>query len=211
MELAQSENVLNHLGDIYVDAQLGVEPERMGNRDRWRAPQGLYPCRDQRWLAISVGDDAEWRALARTLGLPRLAEDERFADAELRRANHDELDEIITGWTKDQDPLVAFSALQAVGVPAAPLMDDAMFATDPHVQARGWMRPITTTDVGTHPHPSHPYRGVPEVWRRGSPSLGEDNEYVYKKILGVTDAEFEHYRQARILAEDYLDRDGNAY
>jgi hypothetical protein len=38
--------------------------------------------------------------------------------------------------------------------------------------------------------------------------LGEDNEYVYKKILGVSDEEYERYREEKFLAEDYLDRLG---
>ena len=42
VEFDQSENILNHLGDVFVDCQLGVEPRRWGNRDPWRAPQGLY-------------------------------------------------------------------------------------------------------------------------------------------------------------------------
>ncbi|HKA04695.1 MAG TPA: CoA transferase, partial [Acidimicrobiales bacterium] len=53
IELAQMENVLAHLGDVYVDLQLGVEPARLGNRDRWCAPQGVYACRgDDRWLGL---------------------------------------------------------------------------------------------------------------------------------------------------------------
>ena len=42
VEFDQSENILNHLGDVFVDCQLGVEPRRWGNRDPWRAPQGIY-------------------------------------------------------------------------------------------------------------------------------------------------------------------------
>ncbi len=49
------------------------------------------------------------------------------------------------------------------------------------------------------------------MWRRGSPILGQDNEYVYKEILGVTPDEFERYRDERILATDYLKADGTPY
>ena len=52
-------------------------------------------------------------------------------------------------------------------------------------------------------------RGVPQAWRRGSPALGEDNAYVYKGILGVSDEDFERYREERILADDYLGPDGS--
>ena len=73
VEFDQSENILNHLGDVFVDCQLGVAPRRWGNRDPWRAPQGLYRCRgEEQWLAISVGDDAAWRALAGAMGREEL-------------------------------------------------------------------------------------------------------------------------------------------
>jgi hypothetical protein len=46
------------------------------------------------------------------------------------------------------------------------------------------------------------------VWRRGSPGLGEDNDYVYKTILGVSDEDYERYRAQNILAEVYLSPQG---
>jgi crotonobetainyl-CoA:carnitine CoA-transferase CaiB-like acyl-CoA transferase len=212
VELAQSENVLNHLADVFVSVQLGIEPEREGNRRHGRAPQGLYPCRgDGRWLAISVADDREWEALASVIGREDLMRDERLADVAGREAAHDELDDVIAAWTRGQELYGAFHALQAAGVTAGPLLDDQGFCDDPHVRARRWMRPLTTTDVGTHDHPGHPYRGIPLAWRRGSPGLGEDNEYVYKEILGATDDEMARYREAKILAEDYLAPDGTPY
>jgi len=212
VEFAQSENILNHLGDVFVDCQLGVEPRRWGNRDRWRAPQGLYRCKgENRWLAISVGDDESWRALSSVIGPNELGSDLRFADVEGRRSNHDELDVIIGEWAVNQSVLDAFHRLQRAGVAAAPLFDDDMFVADPHLRERGFQQPLHSLDVGTHMHPGWPYRGIPQQWRRGSPVLGEDNEYVYKEILGVSDSDFERYRMEKILAEDYLDPQGDPY
>jgi len=212
VELAQSENVLNHLGDVFVDCQLGVEPERMGNRDQWLAPQGLYRCLgEDRWLAISVGDDGAWRALAGAMGRPELGQDPRFADAASRRARHDELDALIGAWAADQELLEAFHTLQEAGVTAGPLLDDGLLADDPQLRDRGWLRPLESLDVGTHLHPGFAFRGVPQAWRRGSPTLGEDNEYVYKEILEVSDEDYERYRDEKILAEDYLDPSGRPF
>ncbi len=212
VEFDQSENILNHLGDVFVDCQLGVRPQRWGNRDPWRAPQGLYRCRgEDQWLAISVRDDETWRALAAVIGREDLVDDPRFADTAARQQHHDELDMIIAAWAADQSSLEAFHALQAAGVAAGPLLSDEMFAADPHLRDREWRQPLHSLDVGAHLHPGLPYRGVPQAWRRGSPVLGEDNEFVYKQILGVSNEEFEHYRQDRILAEDYLDPRGEPY
>ncbi len=209
VEFDQSENILNHLGDVFVDCQLGVAPRRWGNRDPWRAPQGLYRCRgEDQWLAISVRDDEAWRALAAAIGQAGLGCDPRFAEVAARREHHDELDEIIGAWAAGQSSLDAFHRLQGAGVAAGPLLSDEMFGADPQLRDRDWQRPLHSLDVGTHLHPGLPYRGVPQAWRRGSPVLGEDNEFVYKQILGVSDEEFECYRRDKILADDYLDPRG---
>ncbi|HVW45322.1 MAG TPA: CoA transferase [Amycolatopsis sp.] len=212
VELSQSENVINHLGDVFVDCQQGVEPARYGNRHHRRAPQGLYRCAgENRWLAISVGDDEQWRALASLIGHPDLADDPRFGDEAARRTHHDELDRLIGDWTARQQLIEAFHVLQAAGVPAGPLLDEQLFVADPHFAQRGFMQPLTSADVGTHPHPGFAFRGVPQVWRRGSPTLGQDNEYVYKSLLGVSDEAYERYRAENILSEDYLAPDGTPY
>ena len=71
IELAQSENVITELGDVFVNLQLGVEPQRLGNRDPRRAPQGVYLCADGRWIALTVADDEAWRGLTSVLGARR--------------------------------------------------------------------------------------------------------------------------------------------
>ena len=50
IEMAQSENMLGHIGEYLIDAgRTGAEHDSLGNRHRTRAPQGCYPC---------TGDDA---------------------------------------------------------------------------------------------------------------------------------------------------------
>jgi crotonobetainyl-CoA:carnitine CoA-transferase CaiB-like acyl-CoA transferase len=209
VELSQHENVVNHLGDLFVDQQLEIEPQREGNRDRWRAPQGLYHCQGpDEWIAISVGDDATWITLAETIARPELSRDARFATAGARRANQDELDRLISEWAVGHPVLEAFHLLQSAGVPAGPLLDDELLTSDPHLTARQWFRPLESGDVGTHPHPGLAFTGFPQAWRRGSPTLGEDNEYVYKGILGVSDDDYRRYERDKILATDYLMPDG---
>jgi crotonobetainyl-CoA:carnitine CoA-transferase CaiB-like acyl-CoA transferase len=212
VELSQHENVINHLGDMFIDQQAGIEPRRWGNRDSLRAPQGLYPCQEaRRWIAIAVCDDSMWSSLAEVIGHPELRTDQRFATAAARRANHDELDAVISDWTATQPMMEAFHLLQSAGVAAGPLLDDVLLTSDPHLKARGWFRPLDSADVGTHLHPGQAFTGVPHTWRRGSPTLGEDNEYVYKRILGIPDEDYRRYEREKVLATDYLAPDGTPY
>jgi crotonobetainyl-CoA:carnitine CoA-transferase CaiB-like acyl-CoA transferase len=209
IELAQMENALNHLGDIFVDSQRGIEPHRLGNRDPLLAPQGIYPCRGpRRWIGITVIDNEQWAALCTLIGKPELALDARYATSQDRFAHEDELDALISAWTSAQDLLEAFHTLQAAGIPAGPQLDNDLLASDPHVRARDWLRPLTATETGTHLHVGHAFQGIPQAWRRGSPSLGEDNEYIYRKVIGLSDEEYQRLVAAKVIVNDYLDASG---
>jgi crotonobetainyl-CoA:carnitine CoA-transferase CaiB-like acyl-CoA transferase len=211
IELAQSENLLTELGDVFVNLQLGTPPQRFGNRDSYRAPQGMYLCSDGCWLGITVHDDHAWRGLTRVLGRADLAEDEQLAYVAGRQAAHDELDEAIVAWTTTVTADTAFHALQEAGVAAAPCGTDAFLASDPQIVARHWIRPLTSLDVGTYNHLGHAFRGIPMAWERGAPTLGQDNEYVFKEILGLNENDYTRLVAERVATNDYLDRDGNPY
>ncbi len=211
IELAQSENLLTELGDVFVNLQLGTVPQKFGNRDPYRAPQGMYLCAEGGWLGITVHDDHAWHGLTRVLGRADLAQDERFADVAGRQAAHDEIDDAIVAWTATVTADAAFHALQEAGVAAAPCGSDAMLAADLQIAARQWIRPLSSLDVGTYNHLGHAFRGIPMAWERGAPTLGQDNEYVFKDILGLDDAEYKRLIAEGVATNDYLDRHGNPY
>ena len=54
--------------------------ERRGNRDSIAAPHGTYPCKgEDRWVAITVSDDRDWRGFCEVLGAPPWTKDPKFA------------------------------------------------------------------------------------------------------------------------------------
>ncbi len=90
-----------------------------GNRspNRPAAPYGIYPCQgEDRWIAISVFTEDEWRSFARALGNPAWTEHSHFTDLTSRLLHQDELDGNVAEWTLDQyeagyyDSLVADAA-----------------------------------------------------------------------------------------------------
>ena len=52
-------------------------------------------------------------------------------------------------------------------------------------------RPLESRDVGTHNHIGHVFQGIPQAWERGAPTLGQDNEYVFKEVLGLDDTAYD--------------------
>jgi crotonobetainyl-CoA:carnitine CoA-transferase CaiB-like acyl-CoA transferase len=214
IELAQSENMMQHVGEYFVDAdRTGRTHEPNGNRHVSRAPQGCYRCLgDDRWVVISAGTEAEWAGLCDAMGRADLVADQRFATATDRRANHDRLDEILSAWTAGLDRNDVFHRCQAEGVPSGPVLDEADLYADPHLQARGYFRDQGSEDVGRWPFPGHPWRWTgPEMRWEPICRLGADNDYVYREVLGLSDAEYEALDDGGHISLDYLKPDGTPY
>jgi crotonobetainyl-CoA:carnitine CoA-transferase CaiB-like acyl-CoA transferase len=214
IELAQTENLLQAIGEYLIEVGSGASsPGPLGNRDRWHAPQGAYPCAggDDHWVVISVADDTQWQALCRAMDDPDWCKAERFATANGRYACHDELDELLGTWTVTLDRYEAFHRCQKAGVPAAPVLNEADAFEDPHLQARGYFRELTSPDTGTHLYPGHSFvfDGQPLAWGRPSPALGGDNDYVYREVLGLDDDEYAAVVADGHISLDYLDAEGN--
>ena len=126
-------------------------------------------------------------------------------------ATQDELDRALSDWTRTMDRYEVFHRCQAEGVPAAPVMDEADAYADPHLQHQGFFRPLHSPHTGDHLYPGHAVRwtGPPLQWERGAPGLGDDNEYVYKAVLKLTDAEYEELQREGVhISRDFLDSDG---
>jgi crotonobetainyl-CoA:carnitine CoA-transferase CaiB-like acyl-CoA transferase len=121
------------------------------------------------------------------MGDPAWTRRTKFADALSRYKNHDELDKFIERWTKQRDKRDVMQILQQANVAAAPVLNYGEFLSDPHIEARGFLETVTRPVTGTHPYPGFPAKlsQTPVSIRKPAPTLGQDNEYILKKYLGL--------------------------
>lgn len=213
IEFAQAENMINHIGEYFLDAaRTDRHHEPIGNRHATRAPQGCYPCEGEpAWVVVSVGSDTEWAGLRAAMGDPAWASDERFDSAEGRRAHHDEIDEGIVTWTKGVGALDVFQRCQQAGVPAGPVLRESDVFVDPHLRARGFFRTNSSDDCGTHDYPAHLWHWTgPEMAWGEVPCMGAANEEVYKGIVGMSDEEYAALEADGHIATGYLNPDGTS-
>lgn len=120
IDLSQFECSVATLGPLLMaSAVSGLAPKRLGNRSTSFAPQGVYPCTgSDEWCALTVENQAQWRALATLIGKPELADDPELAGAVGRMRRHDELDAAIGAWTAQRSKTEAERLLQHAGIPA---------------------------------------------------------------------------------------------
>jgi len=101
-------------------ASAGVVPHRMGNSHPSLFPYEPLPT-GAGDLVIAAGNDTQFRNLCATLGLPELADDERFAANSGRTANRDQLRPLLIERLKARSAAEWFDELIAVGVPCGPI------------------------------------------------------------------------------------------
>ena len=172
----------------------GQEQERTGNRDGRNAPHNVFRCLgEEKWAAISVETDAQFRALAQAAGSPGWFDDPRFATAHDRLQNQDALESLVQQWTADLQAADVVATLQAAGVPAAPVSDSAEVLADPHLLERGFVVPLEHPVAGTRPVTTLPWAadGRRADGLRPAPAFGQHNQWVLKELLQVSDEEYE--------------------
>jgi len=204
VEVAQAEAASAMFAQAFMEQTLNRKLHSpLGNRSVYGAsPSGVYQCKspgtpatgDDRWIALTVTNDAEWLALRQQMGDPDWARSPDLATFEGRAAAQDLLDARLAEWTQGFDDYELFHQLQAAGIPAAPVLEASRVLDDPHVEQRGvFQRFRMFDDVGVFRFmtPFYRFPETPSTVRQPPVAMGEHNEYVYRELLGLTAAEYE--------------------
>jgi len=191
IDMSQWESSISVLGEAVLGYQMaGAAPERSGNRVPHMSPNGVFLATgDDAWIAISCRSDDQFRRLCEVMGRPELADDARFRTLADRKANEDDLENLIVEWTLTQDPFEAMKALQGAGVPAYVPLKNREVLDDPQLAVRDFWVEKEHQVVGVRRHAGIPYRmsETPGEVRSAAPVMGQDNDYVLRELLGLSE------------------------
>ena len=206
IDLSEHEAAIPLVAAALLDQQMNDRPpRRRGNRSRFAAPQGVYPCAgDDEWIAITCHTDAEWEHLCDATGHPEWKADERFADILGRHANHDALDELLAAWTRGLDKLVAMEHLQRAGVRAGAVLHGRDLLENEHLRARDHFDWIEHPVAGRRPFPRQlPVRfsKIDPRPRGPAPRLGEHTEEVLATLAGLSPEEVAALREEKVIGD----------
>jgi len=167
-------------------AVAGVVPGRLGNAHPSIAPYETFPTAD-RPLAIAVGNDRQFAALAEIVGEPGLALDDRFRTNADRVAHRTELRDILSERLHAAGADPWSSVLLAAGVPAGPVntLDEAFdFARKLGLPGIVDIPPAPAPAHGAEGTPSRQIAnpialsGTPAQYRLPPPRLGQHTEEI---------------------------------
>jgi len=196
VNLSQYETTVAAIGTAMLEYLAdGREPVRRGNAAPDAAPHGCYRCAgEDRWCVIAVSSDEEWARLCQAIGRPQLAADSRFSTLAARLAHVEELDRVVEAWTSTRDAYDAMTVLQAAGVAAGVVQNIAdQLERDPQLAARGFFEEIAHARLGKVIANGIPLglTGTPGRSGLAGAAVGQDNEYVFGQLLGMSAQDIE--------------------
>jgi formyl-CoA transferase len=209
VEVAMQDVIINFCRPAFGRQLIDGKPAgRVGNEMPMApvAPCGVYPCRpggpnDYVYIYTSRWPGSpQWERLLEVIGRTDVSNDPRFATPESRYECRDEVNEMISAWTRQKTKFEAMEELGRADVPAGAVLTTAELAADSYLQKRGTFVTMEHPVRGPVLMPGFPLKmSASSVPILPSPLLGEHNEEVYMGMLGISADEFERLRQARVI------------
>ncbi len=210
VNLSQLEASIAVVGELVMETlATGRAPAKLGNGSLQAAPHGCYRCLgEDRWCAIAVFDDTEWRSLCEVMGRPDLAADSSLVTLSGRQAAAETLTIEIEKWTAALDPYEVMQRLQAAGVAAGVVQTAAdKFEHDEHLRERGFFETIAHEvkgDVIADGIPTGLTVNPGETMFAGR-AIGADNRNVLIGVVGLSEEEYTRYvALGAVEEEDWL-------
>ena len=205
IDLAQGEATLQRAAQPLMDWLLNRRDSGpRGNRASAMAPHGVYPALgEDAWLAIVVRSDDEWSALC-TLA-PHLDQPD-WATTRGRLNDQDALDAALSNWTRNYEAMEHSIQLQALGVPAFPMMDPTALLIDEDYATLSNANLDLNAESAAPVRDGALYTGTPWKMSRTPaaltapiPNRGEHDDEIYANLLGLDQAAREELREAGII------------
>ena len=163
----------------------GVDPGRLGNRHPTVVPYKTFDVADGT-IIIAIGNDGQFRAFCTLMGVPQLAQDERFGTARARLINRDAIEAEVQRLVANEPGLPLIDRLAAAGVPAGPVNKVSEVFADPFITARNVVHDFVRADGAHIPSVAFPGKlsATPATMRRPPPRVGEDEQSILADWLG---------------------------
>jgi len=159
-----------------------------------------FECSDGRWVNIGPSNRL-WPITCRTLGLPELVDDPRFASPHARSQHRAELSDLIQAAFLQRSSSEWIAAFQAAGVPTGPIKTVAeVLDEDPHVRAREMVVEVDHPIVGPMKTLGVPIKlsATPGGVTRPAPLLGQHTDEILAE-LGYSADEIIQLREAKAI------------
>lgn len=187
------------LGALLLYQMYGEIRIQVGNKG-FHSYAGCQKAKDK-WIMINPATNTIWKRFTRAIGKPEMANDPRFATDMDRFRNAALIDPAVKEWVEQRTVAKILVALDKARIPCSAVntIDEAM--QDPQVAARDMIVHLDYPGLGTLPIPGLPIKLslTPASIDSPAPRLGEHNEEVYGKLLGISPEKLDRLKREGII------------
>jgi crotonobetainyl-CoA:carnitine CoA-transferase CaiB-like acyl-CoA transferase len=166
---------------------MGLIASRLGQKPI--QPLDFFECRDG-WIFLCCVEEHQWQTWVDLMGNPEWAGMELFENRLTRAANWDALKLFLQEWMQEHSVDELYRAGQARRVPLAPVSTMTDLLASDHLKSRGFFAVLDHPQAGRVTAPGAPYQFSVTPWeiRRPAPLLGQHNDEVFRRQLGISQA-----------------------
>lgn len=179
----------------------GYVRERMGPGTVNVVPHSHYPTSDKRWVAIACTSDKIFERLAVAMGVAELGGTGKWGTIRQREAERAQVDEYVGAWTVKHTRDEVIATCESHQVPCGSVYAIDEIFEDPQYKARENIRFFTDPRVGEYAIPNVVPRMTDTPGRidRLGPSLGEHNDEVWGKRMGLSAARIAELKEKSVI------------
>src|SRR5690606_22076959 len=187
-----------HIAQIYLVT--GQQPPRVGTASPITCPWQAFECSDGQ-IVVAVGNDKQFVAFCKVLGLESLPDDERFATNPMRAKNQKILVPMLADVFRTRTVNEWYEAFDAANVPSGPINDFNQVFSDPQIQHREMVVKVPHPQIGEVPMVANPikFSATPVTYGVPPPLVGQHTDDVLQEVLGMDATQVEQLRQNGIL------------
>ena len=167
------------------------------------APSGIFKTRDEKFIALAIATDQQFKAFCKAMNHVDLAKDERFRNVfdRLKPENAEELNNITKEWISSKDEVEVVNLAKKYGFSVSEVMDDLQISNDKWRRQRGSVVCFEDEMYGKL------VLGGPIVMLSKTPGrikwltrpLGYHNRYIFKRLLGLSEKEIKELEKEMII------------
>lgn len=188
---------IEHCGYYFL---YGKAYERRGNEALANAPSGCYPTKDG-WVVMNIPTDDEWARLSRAMHQEKLITDPKYCTISLRVKNRDEVNDIVSEWTKELTMEEVEKELMTAKVACSKVPTFDQIPNDPQLLSRNMVVEVEQKLSGKMKVPGSVFKmsetpGNAEV---AAPFIGEHNAEIYGGLLGYSEKELKEMMDKGVI------------
>ena len=191
LQLAMQDSILHYIRNAFtfMERTNGQPAPRAGSKTvgGGNPPIGVYPCKgggpnDYVYIYTSRANPEHWTRLLKVMGREDLMGDPRFESPDARTEHREEVDAIVSEWTRKHDKQEAMELVSHATIPAGAVLDTAELAADKTFEERGIRQTMQHPAVGDYVMSGWPVRfggktppikAAPLLGQHGAEVLGE--------------------------------------